>query len=196
MTSPDNAFRIAVRMTLAEEGVFSHERNDPGGKTKFGITEERFKLAAQTLPNHIRATRIEDLTVAEATIIYRVFDWDALGLSLLDDPWVAAELFDSAVNCGHAPAVLFAQRAYNYMRVGDWPPLKEDGQFGPVTLRALNRASKKYQDALLLAMNCEQYIYYKALVNKPTRKFRDFARGWTKRLVMRDEETLLEESEQ
>jgi lysozyme family protein len=171
------AFEWAVRHTLEAEGVFSNNRLDRGGKTKYGITEGLWKKVGNP------AVRIEDITVEQAKdVYYRVF-WKEPGLDRLQDQYIAAEVFDTAVNCGVERAVKMAQAAYNTVRRADWDaPLKEDGKLGPVSLAALHGALVAgHRPALLYAMNGEQYIHYKS---QSTAQRNEFGRGWMMRLLV------------
>lgn len=187
---PKTPFDLAVVCVLEIEGVFSDHPNDPGKKTKYGITEAVFLAAKRSLklgPEQLRALRIEDLTKLEARAIYRLFYWDEAGLdriaALPHGLWVAIEMFEAGVNCGLQRAARFVQAAYNFCRRPGWSILREDGILGHITLAALEQLlSQGYITALVLAMNGEQYAYYKQLVDLPGDRFEVFSRGWTKRL--------------
>lgn len=166
------AFRRAVTLTLEAEGLFSDHRLDPGGATKYGITEAVARR---------HGFDVRRLTVEQATAIYHTDYWRRLRCDELAEP-VALELFDSAVNTGPATAVKLAQRAYNVLRNSGDPALAEDGKIGPATIGALNRMAKKYAGQLVAAMNGEQYRYYRSLVGSRPETFRAFVRGWMRRL--------------
>jgi lysozyme family protein len=67
--------------------------------------------------------------------------WDLLHLDQVDQlsPAIAAEIFDTAVNCGVGVPIPFLQRALNaFNRQGtDYPDIPVDGLTGPTTIAAL-----------------------------------------------------------
>lgn len=173
-------FDYALARTLGYEGRYSNHPADSGGPTMFGITEDTFR--AWAIANKVEnAASVENITLSLAKEIYLQVYWDSIRLDELDSKHVAAELFDTAVNCGHRTAVKMAQRAANFLCPDSSEPLLADGMLGPVTLNALNRLSERYENPLLRAMNGEQYIHYRDLVERRP-KDRAFSRGWMKRL--------------
>jgi len=87
------SFEQAVAFVLAREGGYSLDADDPGGETNFGISKRAH-------PN----LDIQNLTVAQATAIYRIEYWDAAKCGQLT-PGMALVVFDSAVNCGVSRAL-------------------------------------------------------------------------------------------
>lgn len=92
MSESLNNFTKALQFTFKWEGIWSNHPADPGGKTKYGITEQVYK---QFFPNK----RIEDATIEEAAVIYRANYWTATKCDDRPLP-LAVVVFDSAVNCG------------------------------------------------------------------------------------------------
>jgi len=178
-------FEHAFDRTMALEGGYSDHPLDSGGRTNYGITEATYRawLAGQRLD----AADISDINPAIAKLIYKDVYWNPLKLDLIGDRNVAAEIFDTAVNCGHKSAVKMLQRAANFINPDADDLLEVDGILGPVTASVVNRLAERYGMPLLRAMNGEQYVYYRDLVERRP-KDRAFARGWTKRLeVLSDE---------
>jgi lysozyme family protein len=193
-------FEFAVQQTLEKEGLFTI---DTGGRTMYGITEKLWLAYGDGL------TSITSITKDQAISVYKRAFWDAMLLDAIEDKHVAAEIFDTAVNCGITTATLITQRALNYLsavavlepslevvaaveaagwlahgKVARVRPLVEDGQFGPITRKALNvTVGLGYKVPLLVAQNGEQYLHYKSLVWS-NQKFKAYARGWTKRLML------------
>lgn len=167
-------FAYAVSHTLQSEGLFSDHAKDPGGATMYGIT--------QAVARRHGIRNVRSLTVRQAIEIYYIDYWMKLKCNDLSSEEIATELFDAGVNTGLSNAVKFAQRAYNVLRNVGEVNLIEDGRIGPNTVHALNSMSKKYSRQLLMAMNGEQYRYYKMLVDRNPDTFRAFIRGWMRRL--------------
>ena len=83
-----NEFRKSLEFTLKWEGGFVDDPDDPGGVTKWGISQ-------RSHPN----IGIRDLTAEDAAAIYSHDYWDACGCDEVPFP-LNTVLFDSAVNCG------------------------------------------------------------------------------------------------
>ena len=102
-------FSIALEFVACWEGIFSDDARDPGGATKYGITQA-------TLSNFrgysASKQEVRDLTREEAEKIYRKNYWDACRC---DDLPAGIDLlvFDCAVNQGTKRAAKFLQQAAN-----------------------------------------------------------------------------------
>lgn len=156
------AFESAFERTLALEGGYSDDPNDPGGETRWGISKRAY-------PNE----DIKHLTVEQAKAIYYRDYWRAVGGNEIRGD-VAAELFDTAVNMGVRTAIEFAQEACNYLGAS----LAADGVLGPQTIRALVRNTSP---DLLKVLNGLQLCRYVELVRQHPPRQR-YARGWLKRI--------------
>lgn len=157
-------FNLAVKKVLEKEGVFSNHPKDTGGKTKYGITERRFRQAL-ALGVIQGVERIEDLTIAQAMEIYRRFEWATLWLDQVDDQEIAEEVFDTAVNCGMGIASRILQET---LRVYD-RGIVVDGVVGPVTIGTVNRLSRtRHRNAVLKTLNILQgYRYFRLATDNP-----------------------------
>lgn len=172
------SFDAAFARTVGLEGGYSNNLNDPGGETAFGIT-------ARVAIAHGYTGPMKDMPILAAKDIYRESYWDLLHLGAIDeiDPAIAAELFDTAVNCGPSVPIPFLQRALNaFNRQGkDYPDMPVDGLAGAVTATAL-KAFLKVRGALggkvmLAALNAQQGVRYLEIVEKkPTSEA--FSFGW------------------
>lgn len=169
------AFEILMR--LEGGGVLHTVKGDPGGTTKWGISQRAHP-----------EVDIAGLTREAAIDIYNSAYWQPLGLSLLASQVIAGEIFEFAVNAGFRPAVKAAQSAANYVlslfphgatpRLG----LAVDGQMGPQTRNALNiLSSRRIAEALLVdRFNLNQLKHYRGL--RPDLVDRFFL-GWTRRVI-------------
>lgn len=157
MTHFDRAFAELLEI----EGRFGDHAADPGGKTRYGITEAVAR--ANGYQGDMRVLPIE-----EAQRIYRARYWDVNGLDLVAEiaPAIALELFDTGVNQGVATAAQFLQRSLNALNQGGAPfgNLKVDGVLGQTTVAAFASFVAMRRTAgvtvLLRALNCLQGARY------------------------------------
>lgn len=163
---------------IAVEGGYVDHPSDPGGATKFGITERVARASGYT--GHMR-----DLPRSTAFNIYWLqyvvapnFD-DVAEI----DAQVAEELIDTGVNAGQKRAAQWFQEALNAFneRGRTYPNIAEDGALGPASLAAF-RAFKKRRGAaatraMLGALDALQGGHYLRLADNDS-KFEDFAFGW------------------
>ncbi len=146
-------FPDCIAHVLAAEGGLVNDPKDPGGVTKFGISQRSYP-----------ALDIRALSLDDAKAIYQRDYWEPIqgealpaGLDLL--------VLDHAVNAGPARAVRLLQHL-----VG----VPEDGLMGPVTLAGVAIADP--QD--LIARYSELRLdFYRDL---PT--WRHFGAGWSRRV--------------
>jgi len=166
-------FDFALRHTLEAEGVFSDHPDDPGGATKYGITEvlaDRYGF------------RVRDLEKPDAKAIYRSEFWEPLRIGSVESKHIAAELFDTAANMGPHAAVEIAQKACQLL--GE--QIAVDGRMGPQTLGALNALIPRYERHLYAAMNGFQFVRYVTLFEADPKRRRTFIKGWMLRLARFD----------
>lgn len=157
----DNAWNLLMEL----EGGIVDNPDDPGGLTKWGISQ-------RSHPD----VDIVNLTEEIAKSIYKRDYWPWYMQSVSD--WgVAAELFEQLVNMRPKTAVKIWQRALNYLGAG----LVVDGQFGPATLHAINGYSRRMRIPLLKALNGVQFMHFLKLVES-TDWADTFARGWLRRI--------------
>ena len=146
-------FPDCIAHVLAAEGGLVNDPKDPGGVTKFGISQRSYPAL------DIRALSLDDAKAIYQRDYWAPIQGEALpaGLDLL--------LLDHAVNAGPARAVRLLQHL-----VG----VPEDGLMGPVTLAGVAIADP--QD--LIARYSELRLdFYRDL---PT--WRHFGAGWSRRV--------------
>lgn len=146
-------FDAAIRFVLQAEGVESHDPADPGGLTRYGISQRAHPGVA-----------VATLTAAEAIAIYRTQYWDAYGLDRLP-PAIAVATFDGCVQHGGGPAIRMLQHTLGTTM---------DGILGAVTIGAAYRAEAR---ELVVAYCARRGVYYAHLST-----FGRFGLGWLKRL--------------
>jgi len=163
------SFDRAFKIVIGHEGGYVNDPDDPGGETKFGISKESYL-----------ELDIKNLTLDQAKEIYKRDYWDRLALDMIKSSTVANEMFDTAVNMGVHRGAIIAQKAVNFLSKSD-DLLTLDGVVGPKTLGALNKWCEKDALALFRALNGEQYIIYKDILDgRP--KSRKYSRGWLRRI--------------
>jgi lysozyme family protein len=150
MSDFDEAFRVLI----GHEGGYVNHPKDPGGETKYGITK-------RTYPGE----DIRNMTLARAKELYRRDFWNRVRGDDLPYP-VAFQLFDGAVNSGVGNSVRWAQAAAE---------VATDGDFGPVTLAAIQAADP---EGLLARYNGHRLKFMSDLSTWKT-----FGKGWARRIA-------------
>lgn len=151
-------FDQAFELLLGHEGGYSDQKADPGGKTRWGITEATAKNASYT-------GDMRDLPMDMAKAIYRADYWARIRADELPEG-LRYVMFDAAVNSGPPQAVRWLQAA-----VGE----TVDGIIGPRTLSA---AKQLEPNALKLAMLAQRLRFMSNLPTWPA-----FGRGWARRIA-------------
>lgn len=150
MTAFDEAFRIVV----GHEGGFVDDPKDPGGRTKYGISQRSY-------PN----LNIGALTLEDAKRIYLRDFWEKAHCHIMD-PGLALIVFDAAVNNGVGQAARWLQSALG---------VTVDGVIGPATRAALASANA---EEVLTELHASR-IYMMAGLST----WKNFGRGWSRRLA-------------
>jgi lysozyme family protein len=154
MSPAEDRFTRAIERVLAHEGGFVDNPDDPGGKTRWGISQ-------RTYPHLDIAT----LTRTQAIALYRRDAWTPIRGDALPEA-VAFQVLDAAVNHGVLRAVGWLQQTLG---------VRVDGVVGPATRAA---AADADPIALILAYNAARLEFYARLRTFPT-----FGRGWTRRIA-------------
>lgn len=149
-----SAFTTAFEIVVGHEGGFVDDPKDPGGRTKFGISQRAYPRED-----------IAGLTLERARELYLRDYWQKAGCDLMD-PGLALVCFDAAVNNGVGQAARWLQSALG---------VTVDGVIGPATRAALAKANA---EQVLTDMHAAR-IYMMA--GLPT--WARFGRGWSKRLA-------------
>lgn len=118
-----NEFTQAVRFTAKWEGFFSNDKADPGGKTKYGISDAGDGVIDGLIDldrDGDGDVRVEELTQEQAVQYLYNYYWLAAGCDVVaggtpgvSEPklGLAIALFDTAVNCGVHRAIRWARQA-------------------------------------------------------------------------------------
>ena len=151
-------FNTAFALLLGHEGDFSDHQDDPGGKTRYGITEAVARQAGYQ--GDMRALPLE-----MAQQIYQKSYWQTIRADDLP-PGIRYVMFDSAVNSGPHTATRWLQQALG---------VPADGVIGPRTLAAAYAADLPSLRARILATRLR---FMARLPNWPA-----FSRGWAARIA-------------
>lgn len=151
-------FDTAFHELLGHEGSFVDHPKDPGGATRWGVTERVARAAGYS--GHMR-----DLPVDLAKAIYRRSYWDAVRADELPAALRYA-VFDAAVNSSPAQAVKWLQRA-----VG----AADDGVIGPQTLRLAASVDAERAARQMLGRRL------RFMTDLPT--WPAFGKGWARRIA-------------
>ncbi len=161
-----NMFDVVFDRTIGNEGEFQKDSRDRGNWTS-GVVGQgelkgtKFGLSAMTYPH----LDIEKITVSQAKAIYYEDWWVALKMDSYPSA-LAYQMFDAAINHGSGRAIQFIQRA-----VG----VKDDGIFGPKTLKAIS--AMNINDVLMLFI-AERLQYFTEV-----KTWDAYGKGWTRRMV-------------
>jgi lysozyme family protein len=150
-------FLTAFEKLLKHEGGFSNHPSDPGGKTRYGVTEAVAREVGYR-------GDMRELPLDLAQRIYKERYWDAVQAESLPAD-VRYIVFDGAVNSGVAQSAKWLQRACG---------VKDDGVVGPQTIRAANALSP---DGLKRKILAQRLRFMATLSNWPA-----FSRGWANRI--------------
>jgi lysozyme family protein len=151
-------FDQAFDILLKHEGGFSDHPADPGGKTRFGITEAVAREVGYR-------GDMRELPLDLAKRIYKDRYWDAVRAEELPEA-IRYAVFDAAVNSGPRQAIRWLQRA-----VGT----RDDGIIGPQTLAAVRAADP---ERLLRQLLAQRLRFMTGLPG-----WSAFGRGWARRIA-------------
>jgi lysozyme family protein len=151
-------FLTAFEKLLKHEGGFSNHPSDPGGKTRYGVTEAVAREVGYR-------GDMRELPLDLAQRIYKERYWDAVQAESLPAD-VRYIVFDGAVNSGVVQSAKWLQRACG---------VKDDGVVGPQTIRAANALSP---DGLKRKILAQRLRFMATLSNWPA-----FSRGWANRIA-------------
>jgi lysozyme family protein len=151
-------FLTAFEKLLKHEGGFSDHSADPGGKTRYGVTEAVARNVGYR-------GDMRELPLDLAQRIYKDRYWDAMQAEALPAD-VRYIVFDGAVNSGITQSAKWLQRACG---------VKDDGIVGPATIRAANSLAS---DGLKRRILGQRLRFMATLPNWPA-----FGRGWSNRIA-------------
>ena len=162
-THEGKEFEFAFSYIMEWEGGYVNDPNDPGGETKYGISQRAH-------PN----VDIKKLTLQQAKDIYRRDYWIAAGMHYIDDRRVAAKIFDVTVNMGSKRATKLVLKTLKSVLKRDY------GEPDVIPTDAINILNRVKPDAFLNLFKKIIKKEYQALMdgNPSLVKYKN---GWFKR---------------
>jgi lysozyme family protein len=151
-------FDQAFDLLLGHEGGYVDHPRDPGGATRWGITERVARVAGYR-------GDMREFPVTLAKRIAKAEYWDAVRADQLP-PALRYAVFDAAYNSGPTQAAKWLQRALGVV---------DDGVIGPKTLAAASAASPC---ALRPRMLAQRLRFMTDLATWPA-----FGKGWARRIA-------------
>ena len=100
MVTFSEKFKKAVDYVISNEGGYIFDRKDPGGATKYGISQKYYPTL-----------NIKALSLESAKRIYYCDYWLKGKFEQISDEKVATQVFDFSVNLGFRVATIILQRA-------------------------------------------------------------------------------------
>jgi len=163
----------ALAYTLVNEGGYSDNPADHGGKTRYGITQATL---SRWLQRPASVNEIKTLSKETARAIYQGYYWHPLGCDQLKSQAIATCLFDIGVVRGISVPPKYAQLVCNQHGFN----LVVDGQLGPKSMNALDSidptkfiidyaAMVKKGFESIVARNLSQKVFLKGWTNRANR---------------------------
>jgi lysozyme family protein len=158
--------KISISKTLVHEGGYVDNPNDPGGATKYGVTQRDIDGVRSAFPDF--PADVKDLTMDQATRYY-LHTYVKPHVSEIQDQALTDKLFDMGVLFGIGTAVNILERVLN---------LPVDGIFGTNDLVATNEAEPS---SLLSAFKTGLVSHAIGVANaRPSERI--FLHGWIVRV--------------
>ena len=158
---------------VRHEGGFVNHPSDPGGATKFGITEATL---SHWRKQSVTEADVKALTVDEAKAIYTQLYYLTPKINQLS-PILQPIIFDMAVNMGTVQAIKIAQRVFSKLGT----PLVCDGVIGEKTLISAKAACnvQGHTEVIRNIVNARINFYCELVAKQPEKQV--FLDGWKNR---------------
>lgn len=161
----------SIQYVLDNEGGWTI---DDGGWTMWGIVVSDVAAYRGVKNSAITEGDMKNLTIQEATAIYKQQYWDKLSLSQLFDQNIATCIFDTGVNRGISVGAKYAQKACNMSGAG----LTVDGAIGPKSLAAINGMARS---EFIKNYESLEWAGYQAIAAGNPAKYDRYLKGWDSR---------------
>ncbi|RTL14545.1 MAG: hypothetical protein EKK56_00890 [Flavobacteriaceae bacterium] len=144
---------------LQNEGGYVNDKNDRGGETNLGISEN-FLIDVKNRHKEYINLQIKTLTLDQAKELYHRFFWVPFSYDKFKKDSIAIKSFDIGVNIGGKSVIKLLQKSINRLTIGQYKELEIDGDVGGATLLALSYCDEK---PLYLAFLANIIAYYSNL---------------------------------
>jgi len=188
-------FEKAYKITAGFEGGYVNDPDDLGGETYKGISRVYnpswlgWLIIDSYDKKHVMLPQILDKDMNlndKVKSFYKAKYWDSfLGDHIHNQP-LANTMFDISVNMGTSRAILFLQKALNFLNRNQqlYPDLVEDGNIGSKTLDSLDKYLIHSDPIYLLkTINILRGMHYLEFMKKSLIQEK-YARGWLSRLII------------
>lgn len=162
-----------LRVVLNNEGGYTDNPKDTGGKTKYGVTEYTLKKAIKD--GVIPEKEVRELTIKDAAKIYDYRYWITCRANLMPEPLNLVH-FDTAVLHGNGGANRILQRTLTSMGF----PITIDGGYGSETHSAFKAALQVYGQDKIIRMYLIKRKLYTQEIRTPRNEWA--FNGWMNRL--------------
>lgn len=168
-------FDYCFNQVLKHEGGFVNHPKDPGGMTNLGVTKRVWETWTK---REVSEEEMRALTPELVRELYKVMYWDKCRCDELPSG-ADYSVFDFGVNAGPRRSIITLQRAVS---------VKDDGIFGPGTMKAVMEAPVK--------KIISDYFGARIKFYKQLKTFETFGKGWSRRAseVMMGSANLYEKS--
>lgn len=199
MEEEKSFFDVAFGETLLFEGGYANIQGDSGGETFIGVSRNNFKkwkgwVIIDKIKDNFggviskefkEALKRSESLLNEVKTFYKEKFWNKLLLDQINSVKITSEIFDTAINCGIRIAVRCLQNALNILNRNEsdrfYDDLIVDGLIGNKTINAVKiLLSNNDEQALLSALNGEQYFRYRSIISKNP-KLEAFVKSWLRR---------------
>lgn len=167
----------------AVEGGYVNHPQDPGGPTKYGVTQSVARKAGYLGDMRYFPKHCDDKNPVCADSIYIDKYIEKPGLSPIIElsPAIAEEVIDSGVNLGVVKPACWLQQSLN--EFGSSPKLKVDCKIGPNTIRQLSKyisGPDQYKRCveMLNSLDRKQEAEYRRLARAKPNVYGKFLKGW------------------
>lgn len=158
----------AIALMLRLEGGYVNNPKDPGGATKYGITQRTLNSLREDIAG--LPEQVNDLTVPQASAIYQLVQWEQIKGDQIPGP-LAVLMLNAAINMGAPTAAGLLQQV-----VG----VTVDRNLGPGTLAAVAAWRSPYMPDQTIA---EEFAAHVAVRYAQLEVREDgFELGWFRRL--------------
>ena len=164
-----------IASVILVEGNYSHDPDDSGGETKYGIT-------AKVAREYGYTGTMQDLSIDEANKIYSTLYVYNPGFDKFIDinPAIAHKLIDAGVNVGTKRVSYWLQYSLNnYSRDGrDYAKISADGVIGPATINAYKALEKTRGKALACTLILKSLDSYQTSYYISLDRYNKYLVGW------------------